>query len=124
MLSSFPVSLLVGTVLGYLAGLGVGGGSLLILWLTLAVGLPGESAQVINLLFFLTAAGSVSLLRLKKGTLQIREVLPGIIAGCCSAAVFCYLGQRMDQALVKKLFGTVLLLTGVRELLYRPRKAR
>ena len=124
MLTSFPFSLLIGLVLGYLSGLGIGGGSLLILWLTLVAGVQDKAAQVINLIFFLAAAGSVSILRLKKGTLQLREVLPGILAGCLSALVFSFLGQRLDQSVARKLFGAVLLLTGLRELLYRPRKAR
>ena len=34
MLESLPVTLIIGTLLGFLSGLGVGGGSLLILWLT------------------------------------------------------------------------------------------
>ena len=37
MLESLPVALIVGTLLGFLTGLGVGGGSLLILWLTLVL---------------------------------------------------------------------------------------
>ena len=38
MLESIPVMLIVGTVLGFLSGLGIGGGSLLILWLTMVLG--------------------------------------------------------------------------------------
>ena len=38
MLGSLPFSVLVGTVLGFLSALGIGGGSLLILWLTLVLG--------------------------------------------------------------------------------------
>ena len=34
MLSSFPAAVAVGTLLGFLSGLGVGGGSLLVVWLT------------------------------------------------------------------------------------------
>ena len=53
MLNSFPVALLVGTILGFLAGLGVGGGSLLILWLTVVCNTPYAAARIVNLLFFL-----------------------------------------------------------------------
>ncbi len=37
MLESGGFSLVIGSLLGFLAGLGVGGGSLLMLWLTLVV---------------------------------------------------------------------------------------
>lgn len=124
MLNSFPLSALVGLALGLLAGLGTGGGSLLLLWLTLAAGTEAETARTVNLLFFLTSAGSVSLLRLKKGSLQIKKILPGILAGCAGAAAFSVLGRYLNAEILKKAFGVLLLFTGLRELLYRPRKAK
>ena len=51
MLTSLPVSLLVGTVLGFLSGLGIGGGSLLILWLTMVLDMEQSAARFVNLLF-------------------------------------------------------------------------
>lgn len=124
MLESFPVALLAGIVLGYLAGLGVGGGSLLILWLTLVLQIPNESARLINLMFFITAAGTVSLFRWKQGTLQLKKILPAILAGSIAAGVFSWIGLHLDAGLLKKLFGILLLFTGVRELLYRPRNCK
>ena len=67
MLESFPVVLIVGTVLGFLAGIGVGGGSLLILWLTLALGMAHPQARVINLLFFLPSAVIASFFPVEAG---------------------------------------------------------
>lgn len=122
MLDSIPISLIVGCVLGFLAGLGVGGGSLLILWLTLAVGTPHPEARVINLLFFLPSALISSLFRWKQGTLNIRKVIPAVIAGCISAALFSWLSQEADIGLIKKLFGGLLLVTGLRELFYKVRE--
>ena len=124
MLNNYLFSLLIGVVLGFLAGLGTGGGSLLLLWLTLMLGIDSEIARTINLLFFMTAAGSVSIIRFKKGTLDFKRILPGILAGCLSAAVFSILGRYMDSILLKKAFGVLLLFTGFRELVYRPRNAR
>ena len=124
MLNSFPISVAVGLVLGILAGLGTGGGSLLLLWLTLIQGIDSEIARTVNLLFFLASAGIVSILRLKKGKLSIRKILPGILAGCVAAAGFSILGRYLDTSLLKKAFGVLLIVTGVRELFYRPRKAR
>lgn len=122
MLNTFPVAILAGILLGYLAGLGVGGGSLLILWLTLVLHLEQATARSVNLLFFLAAAGAVSFFRWKRGTLSLRTLLPAILAGCCSAALFSWFGTKLDVHLMKKAFGVLLLLTGLRELCYRPRK--
>ena len=124
MVNSLPVALIAGLVLGFLAGLGVGGGSLLILWLTLVVGIAPSTARMINLLFFLTAAGAVSMFRWRKGTLPIKRLLPAIIAGCIFAAIFSWLQRYIHTELTDKLFGILLLGTGLKELLYRPRNAK
>ena len=119
MLSSFPVSVIVSSILGYLAGLGVGGGSLLMLWLTLVVSIPHPQARIINLLFFLPSALICSAFRIKKGALDLKAVLPAIITGLISAAVFSVLSRCLQLDLIKKLFGILLLFTGVREILYK-----
>lgn len=124
MLNTLPVSLTVGAALGFLSGLGVGGGSLLMLWLTLVLGMEHSVARNINLLFFLPSAAIASAFRWKQGALQPKKILPAVLAGCAGAAVFAWLSRHMDISLIKKLFGFLLLATGLRELFYRPRKAK
>lgn len=123
MVESFPFAMAIGAVLGLLAGLGVGGGTLLILWLTLIIKIDAGAAAGINLMFFIAAAGAVSLYRCRRGTLHLKAVLPGIAAGCITAAAGSVLRSMVDQQLLEQLFGILLLVTGVRELLYRPKKA-
>ena len=117
LLESLPVALIVGTVLGFLTGLGVGGGSLLILVLEM----PQTAARGINLLFFLPSAMIACYLRWKQGAVTLRKVLPAILTGCAAAAVFSLISTRMDLEILRKLFGVLLLATGIRELCYRPK---
>ncbi len=124
MLESIPVAIIIGLMLGFFAGLGIGGGSLLILWLTLVVHMPQEIARSINLMFFIPAAVIACILRWRQGALHIKNVLPAIIAGCFSAAVFTFIVSGIDTALLRKPFGFLLIITGLRELFYRPRKAK
>lgn len=124
MLDSLPVMILIGILLGFLSGLGVGGGSLLMLWLTLVLHMEHAIARSINLLFFLPAAVIASFFRWRQGTLNLSKVLPAIVAGCVSAAVFSFISRYTDISLIKKLFGILLLITGLRELFYRPRAAK
>lgn len=121
MLESLPAALIVGTLLGFLTGLGVGGGSLLILWLTLVLEMSQTAARGINLLFFLPSAAISCYLRWKQGTVTLKKVLPAIFAGCAAAAVFSLISTRIDLEILKKLFGVLLLATGIRELCYRPK---
>ena len=124
MLNSLPVMLFMGSLLGFLSGIGVGGGSLLMLWLTLVLGMAHSAARSINLLFFIPSAIIASLFRWKQGSLELSKILPAIIAGCISAGCFAWLSRHVDISLIKKLFGILLLLTGIKELFYRPRKAK
>ena len=122
MLESLPIVLIIGTALGFLAGIGVGGGSLLILWLTLVLGMDHPQARVINLLFFLPSAIISTLFRWRQGKLEVKKVLPAIIAGCIAAGICSFISSSMDLQLLRKLFGGLLILTGIRELFYKPKK--
>lgn len=122
MLESLPISLLVGTILGFLTGLGVGGGSLLILWLTMVLGMEQAMARGINLLFFLPSAIIACVFRWKQGNVDWKLIFPAILAGCFAAAGFSLVANRLDMTLLKKLFGGLLILTGLRELFYKSKK--
>lgn len=124
MLESIPVIIIVGSILGFLSGLGVGGGTLLMLWLTLVLGTEHSIARTINLLFFIPSALVASFFRWKQGKLNLPKVLPAIVCGCLSSACFSLLSKQINISLMKKSFGVLLLFTGFRELFYRPRKAR
>lgn len=113
--------LLMGTVLGFLSGIGVGGGSLLMLWLTLGLGMAQSTARGINLLFFIPCALVSSCFRLRQGHLPWKKLWPAVLGGCISAAIFSLLGRNLHTEILKKLFGGLLILTGIRELMYKPR---
>lgn len=119
MLGSLPVSVLVGMVLGFLSALGIGGGSLLILWLTLILGWEPDRARQVNLLFFLPSAMVSTWIRRSQGGVDLRRLLPGIIAGCLGAWCMSVLRQRLDPEVLRRPFGLLLLGAGVRELLYK-----
>ena len=124
MLNSFPVTLFVSASLGILAGLGVGGGSLLMLWLTLILGATYQDARIMNLLFFLPCAFISTLIRIKSKAISIKRIWPAIAAGCIGAIIASLLGRNIEVSVLKKLFGGLLICTGLRELFYRPRNAK
>ena len=113
------ISVLVGAVLGFLSGLGIGGGSLLILWLTLVMDYGPAAARSTNLLFFLPAALIAAFFRWRQGVIPFRKILPAILTGCAAAFFFSLLSARLDTAMLKKLFSILLIATSIRELLYK-----
>lgn len=124
MLDSLPVTLLVGAMLGFLSGVGIGGGSLLVIWLTMVLHADPNTARGINLLFFIPSAIVTIFMRSKQTKLDWKTILPAIAAGCVAAAMFTWISTTMDIELLKKLFGGVMIAAGIRELFYRPRKAK
>lgn len=122
MLTSFHVSVAVGTALGFLSGLGIGGGSLLILWLVVVLHFPQSEAMAINLLFFLPAALIACLFRWKQGHVDWKQIWPAVLAGCAAAIFFSYTGRSLDMKYLKKIFGVILLFVGIRELFYTENK--
>lgn len=122
MLDALPFTLLLSSVLGFLTGLGVGGGSLLILWLTAVLGTAPDTARSMNLLFFLPSAFINCLFRRKQGKLDLKKVWPAVLTGCLATVSFSLIAQSIETNLLKKLFGGLLLATGIRELIYKEKK--
>lgn len=120
-LNSPWVAALAGSILGTLSGLGIGGGSLLILWLTLAVGMDAETAREITLLFFFPAALLSCILR--RGEIPWKQLLPAILFGSLAAGLFSRLSQIIDPSHLKKVMGAVLILVGISELFRKPKKS-
>lgn len=120
----FLISFLIATILGFLAGMGVGGGSLLLLWLTQVMMMEQTQARIINLLFFLPAALVATCFRKREQSIDSKVTVTASVIGCCTALIFTLISRRIDMGLLKKLLGGLLILTGAREIFYRPRKAR
>jgi uncharacterized membrane protein YfcA len=118
------IGIIAGSLLGFLSGLGTGGGSLLILWLTFGLGWDNEAARLANLMFFVPAAIIACCFRCSQGKLSIKKVLPGMVAASLSALAFSFWRKSIDPWWIKKLFGVLLLFTGFRELLYREQKRK
>ena len=116
------VAFVVGGVLGFLSGLGVGGGSLLLLWLTLVTGMPQSDARVMNLMFFLPCALIATVFRWKQSKPDWRLALPAMAAGLVGAVVGNLLGPELDREILKKALGVLFLITGARELRYSAQK--
>ena len=115
-MTGWLLPLLAGTAAGVLSGFGVGGGTLLLLYLTACAGLPQGQAQGINLLYFLPAAGAALPAHLKNGYVERSVLLPAILAGLAAAALGAWAATGLDTALLRRCFGGFLVLVGLREL--------
>ena len=105
-----------GAVCGVLSGFGIGGGSLLLIYMTSFAGVPQNIAQGINLLYFLPTAAASLPTHVKNGYIEKAALAPAILAGLAGTALAAWAATAMDVDLLRKCFGAFLLVIGVREL--------
>lgn len=105
-----------------LSALGMGGGGILLIYLTAYVGMQQQAAQGINLAFFIPIGTVAICIHAKHKLIRWRAVLPCVALGLPGVWLGARFALRMDAGLLGKLFGGFLFLIGVRELLARPGK--
>lgn len=106
----------VGLATGVLSGCGVGGGSLLMLYLTLLGGMGQYQAAGINLVYFLACAPAALVGHAKNGLVDRRAALWCALAGLPASALAALVAARLDVGLLRRAFGVFLLVIGAKEL--------
>jgi len=115
-MKDFLIAALAGAATGVLSGFGVGGGSLLLIYMTSFAGVPQTLAQGVNLLYFLPTAATALPAHFKNGYVDKRALLPAIAAGLLCSALTAWAATALDVNLLRKCFGGFLILIGLREL--------
>lgn len=111
---------LAGALTGVLSGFGVGGGTLLLIYMTVFAGLEQPPAQGINLLYFLPTAALALPAHAKNGFIEKSVLLPAILSGLFCAALGAWIATGLEVKLLHRLFGGFLLYVGLSELLRKP----
>ena len=115
-MTDWLIAALAGTVTGVLSGFGVGGGSLLLIYMTSFAGVPQTLAQGINLIYFLPTAAASLPAHFKNGYVVKRALLPAVCAGLVCSALTAWAATALDVGLLRKCFGGFLAVIGLREL--------
>ena len=119
----FTIACAVGFGTGIISAFGIGGGTLLLLVMTLFLGVDGAVARCINLLYFLpTALGSLYYHK-KNGYLHKTAIKNAAPIGVVLAVVGVIAGAFLPTALLRKAFGLYLLWAGISVLWPKKKKA-
>ena len=105
--------LLCGLGAGIISAWGVGGGTLLLLVMTLCLGDDQRTAQGINLLFFLPTAASALFCHWRSGFLDKPTLKSAVPPAVLAALAGAWVATTVDVALLRKPFGVYLLLSGI-----------
>ena len=108
---------ILGIISGIVTGLGMGGGSILIILLTAFMGVEQHSAQATNLIFFIPTAIISIIVHFKNRNVESkigRSLLFPVVIGSTVGAL---LTLRIQTQKLKKYFGIFLLAVGILEMI-------
>jgi len=111
-----------GLITGVLSGFGVGGGTLLLIYMTTFAGVPQTLAQGINLLYFLPTAVMALPAHVKNGFIEKTVLLPAILSGLAGTVLTAWIATGLDVGQLHRYFGYFLIYVGISELLRSPEK--
>lgn len=103
------IEILIGFIAGICTGLGLGGGSILILLLTFFMGLEQHIAQATNLLFFIPSALVSIFINSKHKNINFKNAIPLTIFGVFGSIVGSTISRQLDVISLRKLFGFFLI---------------
>ncbi len=97
-------------LLAAIAGTGIGGGGLYLLYMTTVMSIGHTAAQAVNLLFFVSAAIPATLTRLR--TLPWSSALLCIAGGIPGVFLGTWLRNLLEGDMLSKIFGGMLIVSG------------
>ena len=115
-------ALLAGLFSGIIGGMGLGGGAVLIIYLTVFKDMEQLKAQGINLLFFIPIALVAVIIYSFKKQIKWKPTLPLAIGGVLGAAGGFFLTDIIGGNITAKLFGGFLILLGIKEIFSKQAK--
>lgn len=120
---NIALAIAVGLITGIISGFGIGGGSLLIVYLTTFAAVGQYTAGGINLLYFLCCAPTALISHIRNRRVEWKAVIWCSAAGVVTSALAAFFASGIDTSLLRRAFGVLLLYIGFRELLCKSNKS-
>ncbi|MBR4073608.1 MAG: sulfite exporter TauE/SafE family protein [Clostridia bacterium] len=115
-------ALLAGLLSGVIGAMGMGGGAVLIIYLTLFAGVEQIAAQGINLIFFIPIGLTAVLIYSKKKQIKWKITIPIALGGIIGSLVGLRITGLLGSDLLSKIFGGLLCLLGIFEIFRKSHK--
>lgn len=105
-----------GIISGMVSGIGMGGGAILILVLSVFMGVDQHIAQATNLVFFIPTSISAIIITIKEKLINWKVGIPVAISGIIGAIIGAKISVKMEVQQLKKFFGFFLILISIYEI--------
>lgn len=110
------LEILTGIISGTVSGTGMGGGTILILILSVFMGIDQHIAQATNLIFFVPTSITAIITTTKEKLINWKIGIPVAISGVIGAIIGARISVNMDVKQLKKYFGIFLILVTIYEI--------
>ena len=107
---------IAGIASGVIAGMGMGGGTLLIPALTLVLGVAQRAAQGVNMLSFLPAAAVALMVHYREGRLEVKKSGTALVCGILGAVLGSMAAGWIQENALKRVFGIFLMAMAIGEI--------
>lgn len=118
---------IIGLIAGIVGGLGMGGGTILILLLTMFLNIGQNIAQGSNVIFFIPTAIAAIIIFIKNKKIKFKLAIPLCICGLIGTFIGANIAIRLEVSNLRKCFGIFLIIIAIYQtysLYYRYRKEK
>ena len=106
----------IGIVSGIISGFGMGGGTVLILMLSIFLKINQHVAQATNLIFFMPTSIAATIINIKNKNIDSNLTIVTTISGILGVIIGTKLSVKIDVELLRKIFGIFLIIIIIYEI--------
>lgn len=120
------MEIIFGLIAGMVTGLGMGGGTVLILLLSLFMDLEQHIAQATNLVFFIPTSIAAIFINLKQKNIDLKVAISISIFGIVGAIIGAIISEKISSGNLRKCFAIFIFIIAIHEVykLYREYKKK
>lgn len=110
------LEMLIGFISGIVSGTGMGGGTILILCLSIFLEINQKTAQATNLIFFIPTSIAAIYINMKQKNINIKLAKQIIFWGIIGTIIGALIAQKINVIVLKKMFGIFLAIIAIHEI--------
>ena len=109
------LAILFGFIAGMVTGLGMGGGTILILLLSVFMGLEQHIAQATNLIFFIPTSLSAIFINLKQKNINVKLAIIISTFGVIGSVIGSCISEKISSEMLRKCFAVFFFVIALHE---------
>ena len=110
-------TIIISLLCGIVSAMGIGGGAILLIYMTLIASVPQLTAQYINLIYFVPTAAMALIWHIRAGNVNIKYGVIATAFGIGGVFLGAYIALAVDEMILRRFFGVFLLYIGVTQII-------